>query len=220
MMKFQPDERKFLFPRNTLRSGLSFLRHAMSYRGFITRASFWKTTVVSFLLLLISHGLLAQSSEGIKKSTDVLVFLPAAASAGIAIATKDKKGALQFALSGASAVASSYLLEMCVKKRRPDGTSMHAFPSTHATVAFQGAAYLQRRYGWKAGAPAYAVATYVAWGRVFSKRHDVWDVLAGAALGAGCSYVFTRPFAKGKELQITPMAMGDRGMGVCVSMKL
>lgn len=165
-------------------------------------------------------GAFSQGRRAVDRSTDILVFAPAAASAGLAIALKDKKGALQFVYSGATAVASAYLLERCVKKSRPDGTSMHAFPSTHATVAFQGAAYLQRRYGWKAGAPAYAVAAYVAWGRVFARKHDVWDVVAGAAIGAGCSYIFTRPFASEKNLEVSPLVMGDGGVGISLKMQL
>ena len=100
-------------------------------------------------------------------------------------------------------------LEACIRKPRPDGDGMHSMPSTHTMIAFSGASYLQRRYGWKWGAPAYAVATYVAWGRVHSKRHDIWDVLAGTAIGVGFTYIFTRPFMKGADVVISPSVIDD-----------
>jgi membrane-associated phospholipid phosphatase len=86
-------------------------------------------------------------------------------------------------------------------------------------VAFSGATFLQRRYGWKLGVPAYAVSTYVAWGRVYSKRHDVWDVLAGAAIGVGSALVFTRPFAEKHNVTLAPIAWPEGG-GVMFTMNL
>ena len=115
----------------------------------------------------------------------------------------------QLALSTLTSTALSYGLEACITKARPDGDGMHAMPSTHTMIAFSGASFLQRRYGWKWGAPAYAVATYVAWGRVHSKRHDVWDVLVGTAIGVGGTYVFTRPFMKGTDVAISPTVIDD-----------
>mgnify|MGYP002382179598 CR=1 FL=1 len=49
--------------------------------------------------------------------------------------------------------------------------------------AFATASVLQADLGWKAGLPAYAVATWVAASRVQTKRHYVSDVVAGAAVG-------------------------------------
>ena len=57
-------------------------------------------------------------------------------------------------------------------------------------AAFDGATFLMRRYGWKWGVPAYAVSCYVAWGRVHANKHDWWDVLGGAAIGAGADAVY------------------------------
>ena len=107
--------------------------------------------------------------------------------------------------------------EWCLE--RPDGSDMHSFPSNHAGVAFSGATFLQRRYGWKLGVPAYAVSTYVAWGRVYSKRHDVWDVLAGAAIGVGSALVFTRQFAEKHNVTLAPIAWPEGG-GVMFTMNL
>ena len=108
-------------------------------------------------------------------------------------------------------------LKYLVKKERPDFSDNHSFPSMHTSVSFAGAAFIQRRYGWKWGIPAYAVSTYVGWSRVYGKKHDWWDVAAGAVIGAGSAYIFTRPFAKKHNLSISPVA-GDGHYGIYASM--
>ena len=87
----------------------------------------------------------------------------------------------------------------------------------HTSVSFAGAAFIQRRYGWKWGIPAYVVSTYVGWSRVYGKKHDWWDVAAGAVIGVGSSYIFTRPFAKEHNLTISPVA-GNGACGIYMSM--
>jgi membrane-associated phospholipid phosphatase len=69
-----------------------------------------------------------------------------------------------------------------VGRTRPDGTQ-YSFPSGHASSTFATATVLQRHFGWKAGIPAYAVASYVAASRIQAKRHFLSDVTVGAALG-------------------------------------
>ena len=53
---------------------------------------------------------------------------------------------------------------------------------------------------------------------VYGKKHDWWDVAAGAAIGVGSSYLFTRPFAKKHDLAISPVA-GDGYCGFYTSLK-
>ena len=165
------------------------------------------------------QGISAQSRDDVKKSTDIVMFLPGAMGVATALIKGDSKGLLQLAESEATSVAAAYLLKHTIRKERPDGSDMHSFPSNHAGVAFSGATFLQRRYGWKLGVPAYAVSTYVAWGRVYSKRHDVWDVLAGAAIGVGSALVFTRPFAEKHNVTLAPIAWPEGG-GVMFTMNL
>ena len=52
---------------------------------------------------------------------------------------------------------------------------------------------------------------------VYGKKHDWWDVAAGAVIGAGSAYIFTRPFAKKHNLSISPVA-GDGHYGIYASM--
>jgi membrane-associated phospholipid phosphatase len=143
-------------------------------------------------VILVSGALLATSAhaDGIQTAGDVgAILLPAAAAAGTAIA-KDKRGLVQFAEAYASAMTVVYILKPIVDRTRPDGGSQ-SFPSGHAASAFAGAAFLQRRYGWAYGGPAYAVATFVAYSRVESKRHYTTDVIAGGAIGVAANLVFT-----------------------------
>ena len=171
------------------------------------------------ILLLAVTFLLSQSAQAqfVRKSTDVLCLVPTATAAVLTLVKKDEKGLKQLALSTLTSVALSYTLEASICKARPDGDGMHAMPSTHTMIAFSGASFLQRRYGWKWGAPAYALSTYVAWGRVHSDRHDIWDVLAGTAIGVGCTYIFTRPFMKGTEVSISPAVIDD---AKCISVAI
>lgn len=163
------------------------------------------------IVLLAATFLLSQGARAqfVRKSTDVLCLVPTATAAILTLVKKDEKGLKQLALSTLTSAALSYTLEASICKARPDGDGMHAMPSTHTMIAFSGASFLQRRYGWKWGAPAYALASYVAWGRVHSNRHDVWDVLVGTAIGVGGTYVFTRPFMKGTEVAISPAVIDD-----------
>ena len=139
-------------------------------------------------------------------TTDVTALaLPVATLAGVLIA-RDWEGLRQgiyTAVAGASAV---YILKLSVREKRPDGSNYSSFPSMHSATVFGTAAFLQRRYGWKFGAPAYAIATYTAVGRVVAKKHFWWDCVAGAAIGAASAYIFTTPWARRHELAVAPAA--------------
>lgn len=153
----------------------------------------------------------------VRHTTDVACLLPTAAGVTLGLLAHDRQGLFQLGVGTASTLALNYALELSIRKRRPDGTGHHAFPSTHTALAFDGATYLQKRYGWQFGIPAYAVATYVAWGRVYTKRHDAWDVLAGAAIGTGCAFLLTRHYSQGCSLSASPMVTSDGARGFMVN---
>lgn len=150
-------------------------------------------------------------------STDVLLIaLPAAALAGVLI-ERDWEGLKQGALSGVTELAAVYILKYTVKERRPDRSNYHSFPSGHSATAFATATFLQRRYGWKVGVPAFVLSSYIGWGRIYAKKHHWWDVVTGAAIGAGASLIYTRPFARKHELSIEPFASPS---GISISASL
>jgi len=127
---------------------------------------------------------------------------------------KDGKGALQLAEAYGAAMAVVYILKPAVDRQRPDGGS-GSFPSGHSASAFAGAAFLQRRYGWSYGAPAYAVATFVAWSRVESKRHWTSDVIAGGGIGIAGNLIFTRRFSR---VTVAPTVVA-RGAGLTLELR-
>jgi hypothetical protein len=87
--------------------------------------------------------------------------------------------------------ATTAALKYAVDAKRPDGGS-RSFPSGHTSLAFTGAEFIRKEYGWGWGAPAYLAAGFVGWSRVEAKRHYTRDVLAGAAIGILANHDFWR----------------------------
>ena len=120
------------------------------------------------------------------------VALPATA---IYFAVKEdgNEGIVQFLKSAVVAELVTEGLKTAIDKERPNGSCCTAFPSGHATRAFYAATYIHERYGGKKGIAALALATVVAYTRVESDRHDVADVVGGAAVGYLAARYFTSP---------------------------
>jgi membrane-associated phospholipid phosphatase len=152
----------------------------------------------SIILLLFFEG--NSQNKSITVSGDILqTFLPAAALSSTFIWNDDNtKPTWQFLKAYGTAIVLEESLKHIVQKPRPDGSDNYSFPSGHTTSAFTGAAFIQKRYGWKYGIPSYLLASYVGYTRIQAKKHDGWDVLAGATIGIGTSYLFTKPYAKTK----------------------
>ena len=136
----------------------------------------------------------AHAADTVETSGDILrVALPLAAW-GMTFQRDDQTGRLQFYKAFGATVAGTLMLKTVIDKERPDDDGEDdAFPSGHAATAFSGASFIQRRYGWRMGAPAYAVAGYVGWTRIDADKHDGWDVLAGAALATALTHAFVTP---------------------------
>lgn len=157
-----------------------------------------------------------RAQKNVATSTDVMVIALPASALIATISLGDWKGLLQGVETGAATAASTLILKYSIKEWRPDYSDHHSFPSGHSAISFASAGYIQRRYGWKFGAPAYALSCYVAWGRVYAKKHHWWDVMGGAAIGVGSAYLFTTPFARKHDLQISPISDGN-SLGVYTS---
>ena len=89
-------------------------------------------------------------------------------------------------------------LKVTVRRDRPDHSNSMSFPSGHAASAFATATVLQRYYGWKVGAPAYALGSYVALARMSWNRHHATDVVMGAGFGIAAARTVTMSVAKTK----------------------
>jgi membrane-associated phospholipid phosphatase len=104
-------------------------------------------------------------------------------------------------------------IKLTVQRTRPDG-SVLSFPSGHTSATFATATVLHREFGWKTGAPAYALASWVAASRMHAERHYLSDVIMGATIGmlAGRSV----PIGKNEmRFSISPVAVRG-GAGVTV----
>lgn len=108
----------------------------------------------------------------------------------------DDAGEGQFLRSVAASLVVNTTLRVAFNQtdlgERPNG-SPYGFPSGHAAFVTSSAAFLQDRYGWTYGLPAYAVVAYVAWVRVDTDHHRWRDVIAGAGISYGISKLFVTP---------------------------
>lgn len=101
---------------------------------------------------------------------------------------------------------ATYTLKYGINAERPNGGGQ-SFPSGHTSMAFAGAEFMRKEYGWFWGVPAYLAAGYVGWSRVESRNHWTADVLAGAAIGILSNHDsvdFSLPFGRGGQLSIAP----------------
>jgi PAP2 superfamily len=73
-------------------------------------------------------------------------------------------------------------LKVTTHRTRPSG-SPRSFPSGHTSATFATAAVVQQHYGWKWGAPIYAVGGYVSISRMVDNKHWASDVIFGTAVG-------------------------------------
>ncbi len=105
-------------------------------------------------------------------------------------------------------------LKIVVDRQRPSGGS-HAFPSGHTSAAFASAGVVHGHFGWKAGVPAYAAASFVGWTRVRDRMHWVSDVVFGAALGLAAARTVTAGH-RTRSWTVTPVVTTD-GVGLWVT---
>lgn len=145
---------------------------------------------------------MSDGQRAVSTSTDIItIAMPAATLAGVMI-LGDWEGLKQGVFTAATTAGVTLLLKYTITETRPNYKNTHSFPSGHTATCFATSTFLMKRYGWKFGVPAYIMSTYVAWGRVYSRNHHWWDVAAGAVIGAGSGFLFTKPWAKKHDLQI------------------
>lgn len=154
-----------------------------------------------FLFASCNSRVQAQN-KALQTTSDVLVFAIPAAALTSTIIKGDTPGTWQFTKGFALNQAVTFGLKYAIGKERPYNNGERAFPSGHTSTTFQSAAFLQRRYGWRYGIPAYTLAAFTGYCRIEAQKHDGWDVLAGAVVGIGSSYLFTSPYQK-EHMELT-----------------
>jgi membrane-associated phospholipid phosphatase len=150
--------------------------------------------LASSLVLIMSCGL--AKADSIQTIGDVLFGVIPVTAFASTVYMDDAEGRQQFYPAFLSNAAATAVLKYTVKRERPDGSDNYSFPSGHTSIAFQGAAFIHKRYGIEYAAPAYILATFVGYSRVESNKHHTSDVLAGALLGIASSFYFVDPYTK------------------------
>lgn len=148
-----------------------------------------KRTLGLALALLLLAGA-REGRAGSEGAGEVLAVAIPVVALGVSGWHEDRTGGCQLLASLATTAAVTYGLNLAVDKETPEGDD-GAFPSGHSAIGFSGAAYLQRRYGWRYGGPAYGAAALVGLSRIEADRHDLVDVVGGAALGVGVAFLLT-----------------------------
>jgi membrane-associated phospholipid phosphatase len=173
------------------------------------------TSLVAVSLAVLFCALPAQAKSATESIGDVAnILIPATAYASTFV-LNDKDGRSEFYRSFLSSAGLTFVLKHAVHKPRPEHNGRYSFPSGHTSASFQGAAFIQRRYGWKWGIAAYVGAAYVGWSRIEgeSDKHDFTDVAAGAAIGILSGYCFTTSY---NGYTVSPWA-GDGTYGLGIS---
>lgn len=128
---------------------------------------------------------------------------------GITLLRHDPDGGREFLRSTSVSLVVNSALRLAFNQtelgKRPNGNG-YGFPSGHTGFVTSCASFLQDRYGWKYGVPAYLAAGYVAWVRVDTNHHRWRDVAAGAAVSFTISKFFVTPLG---ATQIAPIIGPD-----------
>lgn len=148
------------------------------------------STVLMIFLLLLTLPIRA---DEIRTAGDYLQIAIPAYAIGRAYGIDDRQGVRQMVTGLLTNLAATQGIKMSTQQTRPDGTDRLSFPSGHTSSAFQGAAFIHRRYGWDQAWPHYIAASFVGYSRVHAGRHRWRDVIAGAALGIGVSWITATP---------------------------
>ncbi len=161
------------------------------------------------LIFFLDYEFGRAQNKGIETTGDVLLVAMPVAAFGTALIIGDKEGGWQFVKGALLNQAITWSLKYAINKDRPYGNGDLAFPSGHTSTTFQSAAFIQKRYGWKYGIPAYVLAGFTGYSRIQAHMHDGWDVLAGTVIGIGSAYIFTSPYQE-KHMQLTFAAEEDQ----------
>lgn len=150
---------------------------------------------IAIAALLSFHcGLAAGGEEELP--ADIVTGLLPLASYAIAHFKDDEEGEKQLLRTNVASLVVTTTLRVAFNQtrwgERPNGSS-YGFPSGHAAFAMSSASFLQDRYGWKYGVPAYALAGYVSYVRVDTDHHRWRDVITGAAISYGITKLFVTP---------------------------
>ena len=122
---------------------------------------------------------------------------------GISIAKGDNEGSIQLLKSFVVETGLVIGMKRIINRKRPNGKN-YSFPSGHTAVSFMSSTYLWKRYGWEYGIPSTLLAAYVGYSRFGTDEpvHYFSDVVAGAIIGIGSSWIFTKKYVNDLEIDV------------------
>jgi len=161
-----------------------------------------KTPLLFALIFIIGLQHLSAQKSDIETAGDIALIAVPAAALSVTLFKGDTKGTWQFTKGFLLNQIVTYGLKVGINKRRPYNNGDNAFPSGHTSTTFQSASFIHRRYGFKYSIPAYAIAGFAAFSRIDAQKHDGWDILAGAVVGFGSTYLFTTPYQQ-EHMELT-----------------
>lgn len=158
--------------------------------------------IVTFVVVLLNIRLTSAQKSGLETAGDIGLLVVPVAALSASLIKGDKEGTWQFTKGFVLNQAVTYGLKISINKSRPDFSDNNAFPSGHTSTAFHGASFIHRRYGFKYSIPAYVISGFTAFSRIGADKHDGFDILAGAIIGIGSTYLFTTPYQQ-KHIELT-----------------
>lgn len=170
------------------------------------------TSLLLFLCQSVSASKLTSAGDTIQIGLPLSAIL-------IAMAKQDDIGVSQAVEGFVYTTAATHLLKSTIHASRPDNSGDNSFPSGHTAAAAQGAAFLQYRYGWKYGVPAYLLTGLVGYSRVEADKHYWRDVVAGVAIASGIQYVISKTPYSLTNMVVAPM-FNDKSVGLQLSISL
>lgn len=158
-----------------------------------------KIILALFLILNLAHA--KSSAQHFETFGDIFQFAPAMM-AIYPLAIRDWEGLGYLALSTGGTLALTFGMKysfVAISKKYPHSAHISkrpiggydGFPSGHTSSAFSAAGFAQKRYGNALGIPTTIIATLVGFSRVVAEKHTIAQVLFGAILGYGFSYLVT-----------------------------
>lgn len=171
----------------------------------------------SILILLVSTSVLSGDYEKTRTESagnDIQHLILAAGLGASIFYEEGNEGTYQFFKSFIASQLFVFELKNQVNKTRPNGKCCNSFPSGHASASFVGAAFIHNRYGWEYAVPAYVLASYVSYSRVYADKHYLEDVVVGAAIGLASGFYFTDEY---KKINVIPV-ITDKQVGIYFSM--
>ncbi|WP_299328176.1 phosphatase PAP2 family protein [uncultured Helicobacter sp.] len=193
---------------------------------FNISSRFCKLALIGTLLCAQTPAQLnAKPGDWFETWGDIFQFLPLMVGV-YSLAKQDYEGVAQLALGTGSTLAITFISKYTfvgiaqVNERaagisqRPNNGSFDGFPSGHTSSAFSAAGFMQKRYGWKYGLPTTLLATSVGISRITSERHTALQVITGALLGYGVSYLFAKRYSNivlDIDIGTAPIAMRSAG---------